>query len=288
MRFAISTHVFHGDRLGRRHVEAMAAHGFDQVELFATRTHLDYHDPRQVDEVSGWLASCGLRAPTMHLPISTGMAGAVWGRPLSNAATDTAARQEAIDETVAALDAASRLGCAIGVLHLGVPRGRLTGTGDNDLRSVKRSLETLVERAGAAGVRLALEVMPNDLSTPEALLELLDGDLDLAGTGICLDVGHAHLLGGAPDATELLSGHVVTTHLHDNRGRDDDHLVPFDGSIDWSATLTALGKTGFDGPLVLEVDGHGDPDAVLGRTVGARARLQAILDELTAPFEFTE
>lgn len=288
MRFAISTHVFHGDRLARRHFEALAAHGFDQVELFATRTHLEYHDSRHVDEVAGWLASCGLRAPTMHLPISMGVAGAVWGRPLSNAATDAAARREAVDETVAALDAASRLGCAVGVLHLGIPRGQPADAGDNDLGSVKRSLETLVERAGASGVRLALEVMPNDLSTPEALLALLDGDLGRAGTGICLDVGHAHLLGGAPDAAELLSGHVVTTHLHDNRGRDDDHLVPFDGSVDWPATLTALGKTGFDGPLVLEVDGRGDPDAVLGRTVGARARLQAILDELTAPFEFTE
>ena len=35
----------------------------------------------------------------------------------------------------------------------------------------------------------------------------------------------------------------MTTHLHDNRGERDDHLLPYEGTIDWSATLAALGET---------------------------------------------
>ena len=36
MEFALSTHLFHGDRLTRAHFEAIAALGFTRVELFAT------------------------------------------------------------------------------------------------------------------------------------------------------------------------------------------------------------------------------------------------------------
>ena len=36
--FGISTHLYHGERLVRRHFERIAAHGFDLVEIFATRT----------------------------------------------------------------------------------------------------------------------------------------------------------------------------------------------------------------------------------------------------------
>ena len=37
--------------------------------------------------------------------------------------------------------------------------------------------------------------------------------------------------------------------MHDNRGRTDDHLVPFEGTIDWPAALTAIQKVGYDGTL---------------------------------------
>ena len=288
MHFGLSTHLFHADRLAARHFETIAASGFDEVELFATRTHFDYTDPRHIADVKGWLSGAGLTARSMHLPISTGIRGGEWGRAYSNASPDAAVRQEAIDETMTALGVAADLGCRTGVLHLGIPRGQAIPAGDNDLGALARSLEPIALAADTAGVQLALEVIPNDLSTPDALLRLLDGRLDLGSAAICLDIGHAHLLGGAPDAAEALSGHVVTTHVHGNRGVEDDHLVPFDDTVDWPKTLTALWKTGYQGPLMFEVADTGDAAEVLRRTVGARTRLQAILDELSAPIPFEE
>ena len=44
-----------------RHFEAIAAHGFDRVELFATRSHFAYHDPAEVDRIGEWLSQ--LRHP---------------------------------------------------------------------------------------------------------------------------------------------------------------------------------------------------------------------------------
>ena len=288
MQFGLSTHLFHGSRLTRAHLETIASHGFSLVEVFATRTHFNYHDPREIDTLAGWLGELRMTAGSLHAPICTSFVGGEWGRAFSNASAEAANRQEAIDETVKAIAAARALGCAAIVVHLGLPRGQPMPPGDNDRGAVRRSLEQLADAASRAKVRLALEVIPNGLSTPEALLDWLEGDLDLDDAGICLDFGHAHLLGGAPEAAETVSGHVITTHVHDNRGTSDDHLVPFAGTIDWAATLTAMWKIGYAGPLVFEVADHGDATAVLRSTVTARARLQAILDELSTPFDFEE
>src|SRR5262245_44308684 len=117
MQFALSTHLFHGERLTRRHLETIAAHGFEVIEIFAPATHFEYHDARQVDELGGWLGELGIRAGTMHAPICASFSGGQWGRSFSNASADAARREEAVHETTAALDAARRLGCDAIVLH---------------------------------------------------------------------------------------------------------------------------------------------------------------------------
>ena len=285
-RFGLSTHLFHNLRLEPAHLELIARQGFDLVEIFATRTHFDYSAADRVREMRDWLRGAGLQAASLHGPVFDGFHDGQWGRAFSNASSNAAAREEAIDETRLALDAARELGSATLVLHLGVPREAKAPPGDNDPSAVRRSLEAIGEAARGAGVRLALELIPNALSTAEELLRWMDDDAGLGDAGVCLDVGHAHMMGGAPEAVETLSGHVITTHLHDNNGREDAHLPPFAGSIDWPATLAAMWKVGYAGPLVFEVADRGDLAGVLTRTVGARARLQAILMDLSQPFDF--
>ena len=287
VRFGISSHLFHGHPLDRRHLETLSAHGFALVELFATRSHVDYRDPKRIDEIAGWLSELRMTAGSMHAPICDSFRDGVWGRAFSNASSQAALRAEAIDETIAAMDAARRLGCGTIVLHLGVPRGQPIPAGDNDAGAVRRSLDAIAQAAADRGLRLALEVMPNDLSTPDSLSGFLD-ELEMPAAGVCLDFGHAHLMGGAPEAAEALSGEIITTHVHDNKGTLDNHLVPFEGTIDWPATLTAMWKIGYEGPLIFEVADHGDAAGVLARTVGARDRLQGILEGLSEPFNFTE
>ena len=286
MRFGLSTHLFHGHRLERRHLERMASHDFALVEIFATRTHFDYHSAAAITQLGTWLDELHLTAWSMHAPICDAFTGGQWGRAYSPATTNALARQEAIDETRAALRAARALGCRMIVLHLGIPRGQPIPPGDNDAGAMRRSLTLIAEASLAIGVRLALEVIPNDLATPEALVDWLTNDLELGDAGACLDFGHAHLVGGAPEAVELLSGHIITTHVHDNAGRLDDHLVPFAGTIDWPGTAMALSKVGYSGPLIFELPDHGDAERTLQQAVGARRRLQAILDDLSQPIEF--
>src|SRR5947208_1218408 len=97
--FALSTHLFHGERLGRGHLETIAAHGFRRVELFATRTHFPYHDAGQVERMARWLSEVGLVAGSLHAPICASFTGGEWVRSYSNASAETTRRQEALEET---------------------------------------------------------------------------------------------------------------------------------------------------------------------------------------------
>jgi sugar phosphate isomerase/epimerase len=94
--------------------------------------------------------------------------------------------------------------------------------------------------------------------------------------------------GDAPEAIEILSGHILTTHLSDNHAQDDAHRAPGSGSVDWPAVLTELWKTGYAGPAIIELAADQDAPAALTRAVGARTRLQAILDDLAQPMVFPE
>jgi sugar phosphate isomerase/epimerase len=124
-------------------------------------------------------------------------------------------------------------------------------------------------------VQIALEVIPNPLSSAAALCHLIEEELDGVDVGICLDYGHAHLMDDVGEAIETVSGHLWTTHVHDNAGKRDDHLVPFSGTIDWGLAMMATQKIGYDGMLMLEVgDAGGDPVSVLKRSVKARERLE--------------
>src|SRR5438094_970982 len=120
------------------------------------------------------------------------------------------------------------------------------------------------------------EGIPNALSRAGSLVHFVEEDLDGAA-GVCLDFGHAHMDGDLLDAIETVSGHLIATHVHDNRGKADDHLVPFDGTIDWAAALTAVQKVGYDGTLLFELAAHGSPKETLVRARKARERMETLL-----------
>lgn len=272
-RFGVSTHLFHGARLDRDHLVEIAAHDFDAVEVFATKTHFNYHDRAAAAQLAEWLDDTRLTLNSLHAPICASLVGGVWGDVFSTAVGDEARRRTALDEARAALALAATVPYKYLVVHLGVPTlGDVPTMGDNNRQAARRSVEELHEAAAAAGVRLALEVIPNPLSNAEALVQLIEEDLELPDVGICLDAGHAFIMGDVVDTIETCSGHLVTTHLHDNRGKTDDHLVPFDGGIHWASALLAMQKVGYDGAWIFEVADTGSAKDVLKRTARARDR----------------
>ncbi len=276
MRFGISTHLFHDHRLERAHLAQIADVGFEAVELFATRSHFDYHDPSAVTALSTWLADTGLKLDSVHAPIALSMSGGRAGQTLSNAEADSAARQASVHEANLALQIAREIPFGLLVVHLGTP-AEFGKPGGNNRGAALRSAEEICRLAEPLGVRVALEVIPNDLSTPAALATLLEQDLEAANAGICLDFGHAHMMGDVADAVEIVAEHLIATHVHDNRGRDDLHLAPFLGTINWDIALMTLQKVGYEGTYLMELANTGSADSVLQQAQRARQRFERTL-----------
>jgi len=254
----------------------IAAHGFETVELFATRSHFDYHDGEAIQRLGEWLADTQLELHSVHAPIVEGLANGRWVGSYSNASGDERRRAAAIAETRAALEIARRIPYRYLVTHLGMPSAEQVPANDNQRDAARRSVEEIAAMATPVGVRVALEVIPNDLSAAGTLVHLIEEDMEGLDVGICLDYGHAHIMGDLGDAIETISGHLWTTHVHDNGGRQDDHLVPFAGSIDWNLAVMETQKIGYDGAMMFEVGAPAGSDAVdvLQRCSRARERLE--------------
>jgi sugar phosphate isomerase/epimerase len=111
-----------------------------------------------------------------------------------------------------------------------------------------------VEQASKIGLTLAFENLneEDEMHTIEDLCELVDS-FDSKHVGICYDFGHAHMR--AHDIRkDILSmkDRLVATHVADNHGDRDEHLLPFFGTIDWKKAVQALRKIRYEGDLTYE------------------------------------
>lgn len=274
MRFGISTHLYHNVRLDRAHLAEIASYGFEAVELFATRSHFDYHDAAAIARLKQWLAETGLALHGIHAPITDSLIGDRWGdTTYSTAVSDASRRQGAVREIDAALRVAQAIPVDVLVVHLGTPTV-MKMPGDNTRNAALRSVEEICRLTEPLGVRVALEVIPNDLSTPASLVEMLERDLEAPHAGICMDFGHAFLMGDIADAIETSAEHLITTHVHDNRRRDDEHLAPYLGALPWDAALMSMQKIGYEGTYLFEVANTGSRADVLEETRLARQRFE--------------
>ncbi len=279
MLFGVSTHLYHDRRLERDHLAQIASYGFEAVEVFATRSHFDYRDDAAVDRLGQWLADTGLKLHGVHAPITESFgAGDVWAPGFSNAVQDPARREAAVRETEAALQMARRIPFDVLVVHLGTPASK-NNPGDNTRSAAVRSAQEICRIAEPLGVRVALEVIPNSLSDAASLVRMLEEDVEARHAGICMDFGHAHMIGDVVDAIETAAEHLITTHVHDNRGRDDEHLVPFLGSIDWQMALMAMQKIGYEGTYLMELANRESPAKVLEEARRARQQFERALGQ---------
>ena len=70
-------------------------------------------------------------------------------------------------------------------------------------------------------------------------------------------------MGGVCSARfEPLRELTVSVHIHDNHGEKDEHLPPYEGSIDWPAAIALFKSSPVkDLPLTLELKEKTGPDA---------------------------
>jgi sugar phosphate isomerase/epimerase len=122
-------------------------------------------------------------------------------------------------------------------------------------------LEPFINEAKKCGVSIAIENMVDFRGNRRRycggdiyeLIDLVDtiNDKDV---GICLDTGHANISGVDPaGAIYEIGSRLKALHINDNHAKEDEHLLPYFGNIDWSAVSSALIKTGYEGDFAFEL-----------------------------------
>ncbi len=120
--------------------------------------------------------------------------------------------------------------------------------------SVKENItyfSSLLDRYDGS-IMIAIENMEgeDEIGSAEELLEIAGSLGERAG--ICLDTGHANIRGeDIPAFIRSCGKHLIGTHIADNDGKSDQHLLPGFGSIRWEEVIPAFRST-YDGFLTLE------------------------------------
>jgi sugar phosphate isomerase/epimerase len=243
----LSTYLFVNKKLTAALVGEAARAGVSAIELFCSRGHFDYRSAEEAHDLASWLSGNNLTLHSIHSPTTRDFhLTRESGAPLSIFDPERLRRQEAVDEIKRALDLVEQIPFRYCVQH--VARHRDVPD-ERKWDAAFSSLEHLSLFARQRGVTMAIENTPGEMATPMNLKNFLE-QTRLTNVKICFDTGHAHLEGGIPAALEYVRDLIATMHIHDNRGERDDHLLPYEGTIDWGATLAALPP---EAPMVLEL-----------------------------------
>jgi sugar phosphate isomerase/epimerase len=250
---AMSTYIYVKERLHPGLLDGLVRGGAQAIEIFAARQHLDYANRKQhVREIADWFRSTGIQLNSVHAPL---YADYEWGRsgapPVNVASPDRAGRIEAMDEIKRAIELAEQIPFRFLVQHMGVSGESFD---DRKFEAAMTSIEHLRAFAKPLGVRLLLENIPNELSTPERLVEFIR-NAHFDDVGVCFDVGHAHLMSDVPQAFETVKALIHSTHVHDNVKDRDSHLWPGNGSVDWKQAMELLRSAPHTPPLLREIEG---------------------------------
>ena len=147
-------------------------------------------------------------------------------------------------------------------------------------RPSQRALVRLADHARGTGVLICVENMPPGVHPGSRMADLaaLLAELEHPQLALALDTGHANLGEGVAHETRAAGSLLATTHVHDNNGRQDSHLPPGHGTVDWAGWGRSLDSIGYAGPIVLECIKHLREDpasyrpARSGRVCANRAR----------------
>ena len=251
MQRAVSTYLFVKERLHPGILDGLMRSDVQAVEIFAARQHLDYANRKQhVKEIAEWFRGSGIPLNSVHSPL---YADYEWGRagapPVNVASIDRASRIEAMDEIKRALEIAEQIPFRFLVQHLGGPNESYS---EKKFEAAMTSIEHLRAFAKPLGVRILLENIPNELSMPDRLVEMIHG-AHFDDVGVCFDFGHAHMMGTVREAFETLRSLIQSTHVHDNDKNKDSHLWPGQGTIDWKEAMELLRTAPQTPPLLLEL-----------------------------------
>jgi sugar phosphate isomerase/epimerase len=248
----LSTHVIVNHRLTTAWLDRLNGAGIPAVEIFCAPQHLDYRERSQINELGHWFRDSPLKCHALHSPMYT---DEIWGRSGPHTHINITARNKAdriqwVGEIKRALEIAETVPFRYLIQHLGVSGQEFS---EYFLEAAFSSLEELSVFARQRGVEILLENTPNELATAERLQFF--NSMTHLNLNYVFDIGHAHIGPGIEHEFAIMKPRIRSLHLHDNNGKEDQHLFPMaeGGSIDWTESMELLRSAPGQYPLLLEL-----------------------------------
>jgi sugar phosphate isomerase/epimerase len=275
MQRILSTYRYIHQPLVPALIAEIAHAGIPAIEVFCAPSHFSYRDEQKIRELADALGEYRVELHSLHSPTERDLApGRESGVPISISDTERIRRLDAVDEVKRALEVAERIPFRYLIQHIG--HGRQSAD-PRKLDAAFTSLEILSVFAKARGVAIALENTPDELGSPASLQHFIT-DTHLHDLRLCLDTGHAHMESPVEVAFDAMRDRVVTSHVHDNHGDKDEHLLPYTGTIDWDAALAALAGAPQPVAMVLELKAQPDGSPTLDQIRSTFDKLEKTLE----------
>ena len=109
-------------------------------------------------------------------------------------------------------------------------------------------LKRIVAYAESIGMRIGFEN-----TKIKGFLEYVFENIQSDNIGLCLDSGHLHAHFQDDLDFSLFKNKIFCVHLHDNYGIEDEHLIPFDGNIDWNDLFNKFRICNYNSYITMEL-----------------------------------
>jgi sugar phosphate isomerase/epimerase len=217
------------------------AAGFDAVSLGGKREHSNFHLTEGRAQIGRLLDETGLILDSIHAPFKR--------EDGDISALEEEIRTGAVENLKNAVDAANVLRAPIVILHL---NARFPGAATPErIEQVRHSMHELVPYAEAKNIRLACENLVRE--SEHRIFETILAEFTQPHVGFCYDSAHDYISGTNFKTLERYGDRLFTIHIVDDiETRQDDHLLPFEGKIDWQDFSRVFKKTDYKGIFLLE------------------------------------
>lgn len=111
-------------------------------------------------------------------------------------------------------------------------------------------------------------------------LDTLLASTDSPYAKFCFDVGHENIYNGGKGVFEKHSDRIAAFHIHDNHATSDEHLLPFDGNIDWKRIMKRISGCFDRLPFTVEAYSadHYDPDSFYNLAMERAKAVASLID----------
>jgi sugar phosphate isomerase/epimerase len=243
MKLILSTHLFVIDQIDQSVIRVIREY-FENIEIWGMIPHFNYLDREWIHNIHRYIREEDINVISFHAPIYKDISDAKAGKWLSLSDPDEYKRIDTLNRTKSLIDIMNMFGASIIVIHPG-------GEG-SPVENLYRSINELISYCKGKGIKIALENGITDFSKTENIIDIVERFHE-EYVGICLDLGHTNIIEDPIQALYRCKERLLSIHVSDNNGKEDSHMLPFEGNIPWIDISKTLKDINYEGPFVYEL-----------------------------------